>query len=90
MVEASNVGLTAQFTREAGWTTWRVGREDSFTLMAMSMRASGRRIRLMGEEFTCTEMALPILGSGARINSMGTVLRNGRTGRNTKDGTRWE
>ena len=49
----------------------------SFTPMEMSMRASGRMIKLMGREFTPKMMDQAILVNGQRIYSMVLALKDG-------------
>jgi len=72
-------GLTAQCMKVTGETTRLTEKVVSFTPMATSTSACGRRIKHTARASTVIWMALDILESGRRINSMDKESRHGQT-----------
>ena len=77
MAKAPRSGLTVHSMRDTGRTTKPMEREDSFTQMETSTKASGRMIRLTALVSTCTQMALNTRASGRRISNTVKAKRPG-------------
>ena len=60
-------------------------KEDSSTLMVMSMMANGSMIKLMGLEFIAILMEQNMKVTGKRTNNTETVLKLGLMVQNMKD-----
>mmetsp|Transcript_46777 Transcript_46777/g.53949 ORF Transcript_46777/g.53949 Transcript_46777/m.53949 type:complete len:244 (+) Transcript_46777:580-1311(+) len=61
-----------------GLTTWPMARADSFTLMVMSMKGTGRTIKLKATESTCIWTVPNLKDNGEMINKMVWAKKPGR------------
>ena len=81
MAKENKFGRTIRSTRATGLMIGPTAGEDSYMPMGMSIKASGKMIKLMAREFIQKMMGPAILDSGFRIYSMDLASRGGPTTR---------
>jgi len=84
MEKACKYGKMDRNMRATGKMTWLMGKEDSFILTVMFMKASGLTIRLTEREYIFIWTELNITETGERINNTGLELRPGLMGLSMK------